>query len=196
MSDKNQFNVVFVLGGPGAGKGTQCEKIEQTFGFKHLSAGELLRQEKNSPNSQYGEEIANHLKNGSIVPVKITCSLLKRAMEASGKNKFLIDGFPRNTDNLDGWNSEMEGIAEVRNVLFFNCPDEVCVERCLTRGLTSGRTDDNKESLKKRIETYKTSTMPIIEHYRKMNLVTEIDGNRSTEEVFADVQKVFTSLDC
>ncbi|GFS19298.1 UMP-CMP kinase, partial [Elysia marginata] len=124
MADKNQYNVVFVLGGPGAGKGTQCEKIQETFGFKHLSAGELLRQEKQEPNSQYGKEIETHLKNGSIVPVKITCSLLRREMETSGKNNFLIDGFPRNKDNLDGWNLEMEGVAKVRNVLFFNCPDQ------------------------------------------------------------------------
>ncbi|GFO10720.1 ump-cmp kinase [Plakobranchus ocellatus] len=180
---KSLYNVVFVLGGPGAGKGTQCEKIQETFGFQHLSAGELLRQERQAPGSQYGEEIEGHLKNGSIVPVAITCSLLRREMDNSPKNNFLIDGFPRNKDNLDGWNIAMEGVAKVRAVLFFNCPDDVCVDRCMNRGLTSGRTDDNAESLKKRIETYRNSTMPIIEHYRALNLVTEVDGNRSPEQV-------------
>ncbi|KAK3794483.1 hypothetical protein RRG08_003636 [Elysia crispata] len=197
MADsKNQYNVVFVLGGPGAGKGTQCEKIQEKFGFEHLSAGELLRQERQAPNSQYGDEIETHLKNGSIVPVKITCSLLRREMDSSPKNNFLIDGFPRNKDNLDGWNLEMEGVAKVRAVLFFDCPDQVCVERCLNRGLTSGRTDDNEESLKKRIETYRNSTMPIIKHYRTLDLVAQVDGNRSTDEVFADVEKVFKNLAC
>ncbi|CAL1534440.1 unnamed protein product [Lymnaea stagnalis] len=198
MADKSksQYNVVFVLGGPGAGKGTQCEKIQETFGYQHLSAGELLRQERLAKGSQYGEEIEKHLKDGSIVPVAITCSLLHREMESSSKNNFLIDGFPRNKDNLDGWNEAMNGVAQVKRVLFFDCPDQVCVDRCLSRGLTSGRSDDNAESLKKRIQTYRESTMPIVDHFRKINLVSEIQGDKSADEVFEDVKKVFKALDC
>lgn len=193
-STDSMYNVVFVLGGPGAGKGTQCQKIEETFGYVHLSAGDLLRAERQKRDSQYKEEIESHIKNGSIVPVKITCFLLRMAMEASKKNNFLIDGFPRNKDNLDGWNLAMNSVAVVRKVLFFNCPDEVCVIRCLERGKTSGRTDDNKESLEKRIKTYRESTMAIIEHYREKCLVAEIQANQTEEEVFSDVTKVFQSL--
>lgn len=189
-----KYNVIFVLGGPGAGKGTQCENIVRDFGYVHLSAGELLREERQRPGSQFGEEIETHIKNGTIVPVQITCSLLKRAMESSGKERFLIDGFPRNQDNLDGWNKEMSGVATVIRVLFFNCPEEVCVERCLSRGKTSGRTDDNEESLKKRIKTYNESTMLIIEHHRKLNLVSEINAGSSREAVFEDVKKVLNDL--
>ncbi|XP_059178399.1 UMP-CMP kinase-like [Physella acuta] len=191
---KKQYNVIFVLGGPGAGKGTQCERIQNTFDYQHLSAGELLRQEREQPGSQYGDEIAKHLKEGSIVPVSITCSLLRREMENSSKNKFLIDGFPRNKDNLDGWTKAMEGVAQVKRVLFFNCPDEVCIDRCLSRGKTSGRTDDNEESLKKRIITYRESTMPIIDHFRALNLVSEVGGDKSPDEVFDEVKKVFEQL--
>ncbi|BFZ16526.1 hypothetical protein BsWGS_19565 [Bradybaena similaris] len=193
---KSKYNVVFVLGGPGAGKGTQCEQIQEKFGYVHLSAGELLRQERLQPNSEYGAEIEKHLKEGTIVPVKVTCALLRREMEQSPKNNFLIDGFPRNRDNLDGWNAEMNGVAEVRRVLFFDCPDQVCVERCLNRGLTSGRTDDNVESLQKRIQTYRESTLPIIQHYAALNLVSTVNGDRPTSEVFEDVKKVFDSLKC
>ncbi|XP_061168023.1 UMP-CMP kinase-like [Saccostrea echinata] len=189
-----KYNVIFVLGGPGAGKGTQCEYIVRDFGYVHLSAGDLLREERQRPGSQFGEEIDGHIKNGTIVPVQITCSLLKRAMENSGKNRFLIDGFPRNRDNLDGWNKEMSDVAKVIRVLFFNCSEQVCVERCLSRGKTSGRTDDNEESLKKRIKTYNESTMDIIEHYRKLNLVSEIHAEKSPEEVFEEVKKVLNDL--
>ncbi|WAR23031.1 KCY-like protein, partial [Mya arenaria] len=119
----SQYNVVFVLGGPGAGKGTQCENIVRDYGFVHLSAGDLLREERQRPSSEFGEEIEGHIKNGTIVPVQITCSLLRRAMEESGEKKFLIDGFPRNKDNLDGWNNAMKGVADVRMVLFFNCSE-------------------------------------------------------------------------
>lgn len=189
-----KYNVIFVLGGPGAGKGTQCENIVREFGYVHLSAGDLLREERQRPGSQFGEEIDTHIKNGTIVPVQITCSLLKRAMESSGKNRFLIDGFPRNQDNLDGWNKEMSDVATVIRVLFFNCPEQVCVERCLSRGKTSGRTDDNEESLKKRIKTYNESTMLIIEHYRKLDLVSEINAGNSPDAVFEDVKKVLNGL--
>ncbi|KAK7101215.1 UMP-CMP kinase-like [Littorina saxatilis] len=190
----HKYNVVFVLGGPGAGKGTQCLKIEETFGYVHLSAGDLLRAERQKMDSTFREEIEKHIKDGSIVPVEITCSLLRQAMEESNKDNFLIDGFPRNKDNLDGWNHVMDSVAVVRKVLFFNCPQDVCVGRCLERGKTSGREDDNMESLKKRIKTYTDSTMPIIEHYREKNLVAEINANQSTEEVFNDVKKVFEAL--
>ncbi|XP_078317843.1 UMP-CMP kinase-like [Crassostrea virginica] len=189
-----KYNVIFVLGGPGAGKGTQCENIVREYGYVHLSAGDLLREERQRPGSQFGEEIETHIKNGTIVPVQITCSLLKRAMENSGKDRFLIDGFPRNQDNLDGWNKEMSDVATVIRVLFFNCPEEVCVDRCLSRGKTSGRADDNEESLKKRIKTYNESTMAIIEHYRNLNLVSEIKAEHGPETVFEDVKKVLTDL--
>nr|XP_053628017.1 UMP-CMP kinase-like isoform X2 [Cherax quadricarinatus]XP_053628018.1 UMP-CMP kinase-like isoform X2 [Cherax quadricarinatus]XP_053628019.1 UMP-CMP kinase-like isoform X2 [Cherax quadricarinatus] len=79
MSDK--YNVAFVLGGPGAGKGTQCEKIVKEFGYVHLSAGDLLREERAKPGSEFGDMIEEHIKNGTIVPVEITCSLLERAMK-------------------------------------------------------------------------------------------------------------------
>ena len=100
-------NILFVLGGPGAGKGTQCAKIVENFGYVHLSAGDLLRAERKAPGSQFGELIEHHITNGTIVPVEITCSLLERAMNESEKNDFLIDGFPRNEDNLSGWNRVM-----------------------------------------------------------------------------------------
>ncbi|ESP05317.1 hypothetical protein LOTGIDRAFT_149165 [Lottia gigantea] len=192
MSD-SLYKVIFVLGGPGAGKGTQCQKIEKEFGYVHLSAGDLLRAERKKEDSQYAEEIERHIKDGSIVPVEITCALLARAMKDSGKRNFLIDGFPRNKDNLDGWNETMTNIAKVSRVIFFNCPEQICVDRCLDRGKTSGRADDNKESLVKRIDTYTNATMPIIKHYRSQDLVTEIAAEKSQDEVFEDVKKVFTS---
>ena len=94
-------NVVFVLGGPGAGKGTMCALAQNQLGWEHLSAGDLLRAERNNPDSKNGELINNYIKEGKIVPVEITVGLLGDAMQKSGKSKFLIDGFPRNPDNLE-----------------------------------------------------------------------------------------------
>lgn len=191
--DASRYNVVFVLGGPGAGKGTQCSNIIglKEYGYIHLSAGELLRAERDTPGSQFGDEIEGHITNGTIVPVEITCSLLKKAMELSGKQNFLIDGFPRNKDNLEGWHRVMNAVAIVKFVLYFTCVEETCIARCLNRGKTGGRSDDNTDSLKKRIQTYLNHTMPIIDYYKDRKLVREVDADRSTEEVFSDVKSVF-----
>ncbi|XP_069498342.1 UMP-CMP kinase [Ambystoma mexicanum] len=188
--------VVFVLGGPGAGKGTQCEKIVEKYGYTHLSAGDLLRNEQKKPDSEYGDLIKSYIKDGQIVPVEITISLLQREMDETmtsnaQKNKFLIDGFPRNEDNLQGWNKKMKDIAIVSFVLFFDCDNETCIDRCLERGKSSGRTDDNRESLEKRIQTYLQSTKPIIDQYEKSGKVKKVDASKSVDEVFSEVMTIF-----
>ncbi|KAF7223293.1 UMP-CMP kinase isoform X2 [Nothobranchius furzeri] len=185
-------NVVFVLGGPGAGKGTQCSKIVETYKCTHLSAGDLLREERCRAESKDGQLIDAYIKEGKIVPVEITINLLRKAMEEtmqkdSSKSCFLIDGFPRNEDNLHGWTRVMDGKAKVKFVLFFDCGTEVCINRCLERGKSSGRTDDNRESLEKRIQTYQQSTRPIIQLYEKQGKVRTVDASRPVDEVFADV---------
>uniref|UniRef100_A0A2K5ZUU0 Uncharacterized protein n=1 Tax=Mandrillus leucophaeus TaxID=9568 RepID=A0A2K5ZUU0_MANLE len=171
----------------------ECEKVLK-YGYTHLSAGELLRDERKNPDSQYGELIEKYIKEGKIVPVEITISLLKREMDQTmaanaQKNKFLIDGFPRNQDNLQGWNKTMDGKADVSFVLFFDCNNEICIERCLERGKSSGRSDDNRESLEKRIQTYLQSTKPIIDLYEEMGKVKKIDASKSVDEV--SVMKIF-----
>jgi len=181
--------VMFVLGGPGAGKGTQCENLVKDYSFEHLSAGDLLRAERNS-GSKDGELIQEYIKEGQIVPVEITIRLLDRAMRESSKSKFLIDGFPRNKDNLDGWNKIMHDKVNVMGVLFFDCPEDVCVKRIMKRSETSGRTDDNEESLRKRFRVYYSQTMPIINHFKEKGLVMNVNASPSPEEVYANVKKL------
>jgi len=190
-----KFNVVFVLGAPGSGKGTQCARIVQKHGFVHLSAGDLLRAEQQKAGSRYGELIRGHITGGTIVPVAITCRLLAQAMEQSDSNKFLIDGFPRNKDNVDGWEKEMGDRVNILFVLFFDCAREVCIQRCLSRGAAgSGRDDDNEASLTKRFDTYNRDTMRIIEYYDGQQLVKKFDASRNPDQIFADVSEEFTSL--
>ena len=95
-----------MLGGPGAGKGTQCANLVSDYGFVHLSAGDLLRAERDS-GSPDGEMITQFINEGKIVPVEVTVNLIKKAMAQSGGSKFLIDGFPRNQNNLEGWFTTM-----------------------------------------------------------------------------------------
>jgi len=190
-----KFNVVFVLGLPGSGKGTQCTKIASEYGYVHLSAGDLLREERSTPGSEFGELIETHIVNGTIVPVEITCRLIENAMVKSGQKNFLLDGFPRNQNNLEGWNKMMGEKVNVKNVLFFSCTQDVCRDRCLARGAAgSGRSDDNEESLKKRFVTATNSTLPIVDHYRDLQLVSEINADREIDKVYDDVKVVIDSL--
>ena len=119
FSDKD-VTVLFVLGGPGAGKGTQCSRLVSTHGFAHLSAGDLLRAEQSRPGSDFGELISTCIKDGTIVPMEVTIKLLENAMRdemtARGTKRFLIDGFPRKMDQAVRFE---EDVCRARLVLFY-----------------------------------------------------------------------------
>jgi UMP-CMP kinase len=184
-------NVVFVLGGPGAGKGTMCELAESQLGWTHFSTGDLLRTELDNggPSATTIEEI---LAAGKLVPNEITVTLLKNAMEhvtrTTGKNNFLLDGFPRSLDNLKGWYEIFGRDVELPKMLYFECPIDVLEQRILGRAKYTGRSDDNVESLKLRFETFKAETMPTIEHFKSLDKCVEIDTSQDRQAVYALVQ--------
>ena len=182
--------IVFVLGGPGAGKSTQCQLISDELGYVHFSVGELLREERLRPGSQYGALIESHFEEGSIVPVEISCNLLKLAMEECGwqNGKFLVDGFPRNMDNLAGWKKAMDGLVEEKLCLFFDCPESVMEERVLARRETCGRSDDNIQTFRKRVKTCVDSTMPVVEMFRKEGKLRVVNTDRTVPAVYADIK--------
>lgn len=191
--------VLFVLGGPGAGKGTQCEKILNEFPeWAHISAGDCLRAERQNPKSKDGEMINKIIKEGNIVPVEITVKLLQNAMAAemaNGKSSFLIDGFPRNLDNVIGWEREVGDKAQVLGVLYFEASEAAMEKRLVGRGATSGRVDDNIESIRKRFRTYHGETMPIIMKYQEKGMVFSIDGMPPSDEVFMHTRYKIRSID-
>jgi UMP-CMP kinase len=190
--------VVFVLGGPGAGKGTQCAKLVSDYGFMHLSAGDLLRAEQERPGSEFGQLIRDCIKDGKIVPMEVTVQLLENAMADAlrvncpksplnkAKGKFLIDGFPRKMDQAVRFE---EAVCPAKFVLFFDCPEEEMEKRLLKRGETSGRSDDNSESIKKRFRTFVETSMPVVDRYEKEGRVVRVLATKSAEEVYKDVKK-------
>ena len=181
-------NVVFVLGGPGAGKGTMCELAEAQLGWTHLSTGDLLRAERlaGGPTAAALEEI---FAAGKLVPNEITVTLLKDAMEkmtrTTGKNKFLLDGFPRSLTNLEGWYEIFGREAELPKMLYFECPYAVLENRIMGRAKYTGRTDDNVRSLKLRFDTFKAETLPIVELFKSKNKCVEIDTSGDRQAVYA-----------
>mmetsp|Transcript_11663 Transcript_11663/g.17124 ORF Transcript_11663/g.17124 Transcript_11663/m.17124 type:complete len:224 (+) Transcript_11663:113-784(+) len=188
--------IVFVLGGPGAGKGTQCQLLNDRLGWSHLSAGDLLRAERKRKGPT-ADLINSKIANGQIVPAEITVGLLKQGMEAeyeaNGCTKFLIDGFPRSQGNVDAWNRNM-GKHAVEFVLNLACPEEVLMGRLLERGETSGRNDDNIDVIRKRFQTFQKECKPIVELYEKQNRVRNVASDQPVEEVYQEVAALFQNL--
>lgn len=201
--DHNKVTVVYVLGGPGAGKGTQCTKLSQDFDFCHLSAGDLLRAEQNRDGSQYGELIRTCIREGSIVPKEVTSKLLENAMAAEiqsrsghrgwpdGEGRFLIDGFPRKMDQALLFD---EVVCPASLVIHFTTTEDVMLERLLERGKTSGREDDNIDSIRKRFRTYYEQTMPVIEHYSNLGKLVEIDSTKSIDMLYGETSVIIRKL--
>ena len=227
----NRFRILFVLGGPGkfdafvavvgityrifshlvnkncskgSGKGTQSELMVQNYPVAHFSVGELLR---NVPDdSPYKATIDAKLVAGQIVPVEISLSLLKAAMEAtpSKHTLFLVDGFPRNYDNLSGWCRVMQTVSALESVLVYQCPFPVLQDRILERAKISGRSDDNIESVKKRFKTFESETVPVVQILRSVSencpsdrqrwSVEDISGDRSLDDVWASTQQTLNRL--
>lgn len=190
----NDVTVVFFLGGPGSGKGTQSANLVKDYGFVHLSAGDLLRAEQVREGSQYGELIKTYIREGKIVPMEITVVLLSNAMAdslasapppAGAKARFLIDGFPRKLDQAVFFEKT---VCPSEVVLFLDCPEEVMEQRLLKRGETSGRDDDNAESIRKRFRTFVDTSMPVVEDFEKKGKVVAVKATGSVDEVYATVK--------
>jgi len=195
--------VVFVLGGPGAGKGTQCSKLVRAaraarhslsrppsqvrdYGFTHLSAGDLLRAHMQTDSAD-GRLVAELIANGQIVPSSVTVNLLTSAMASSGCSRFLIDGFPRNSENRDAW--ERVAGYDCTFVLFYDVSEEVMTQRLL--GRNQGRTDDNAATIAKRFRVFEDSTRPVLAHYEAKGKLVRVDGGRGVEEVYEATRPAF-----
>merc|ERR1711936_439136 len=158
--------IVWVLGGPGCGKGTQCDKIVAKYGFTHLSSGDLLR-----------EEVASGSDRGKSLTA--TEAMIKKL---GGSKGFLIDGYPREVAQGEEFE---KAIAPCKHILYFEVSDATMTQRLLKRAETSGRADDNEETIKKRLVTFHQHSEPVIKHYASKCSV--IAAERGVDEIFADV---------
>ncbi|KAJ8379750.1 hypothetical protein SKAU_G00005280 [Synaphobranchus kaupii] len=184
--------IIFVVGGPGAGKGTQCRKIVAKYGYTHLSTGDLLRAEVSS-GSEKGKELSAIMKKGELVPLETILEMLRLAMieKAAASKGFLIDGYPRNVKQGTEFENE---VADPTILLYIEVKPDTMVERLLNRGKTSGRVDDNAVTIKNRVKLFYEATEPILDFYEDKGIIRKVDGEGTREEVFDHVVAVMDSL--
>ena len=137
------------------------------------------------------------MAEGKYVPVKITCGLLKQAMDSLGKSKiFLIDGYPRNQDNIDGWKEIFGNNYKLIATIILQCNEEELEKRLLERAKTSGRVDDNIETIRKRFRTHIEQSLPSEAQLKEMGPVVEVQGIGSVEEVFKGISDKLDKILC
>ena len=178
------MNIV-LFGPPGAGKGTQAKLICEKYLLNHLSTGDLLRKES-SKETNLGIQIKNTINDGKLVSNETTIELIKQFIDENKNNKkgFLFDGFPRNKKQAELLDHLMVSIDEkILCVILLNVNEDVLKERIMNRSATEGRSDDNLETLSKRLHTYSSETEPLIEYYSSQNLVRKVHGTGEISDI-------------
>jgi adenylate kinase len=179
------FNLI-LFGPPGSGKGTQSEKLIAKYGLKHLSTGDLLRHEINNQ-TPLGKEAQNFMDKGQLVPDEVVIGMISSALDENPDAKgFLFDGFPRTQAQAKALDNLLElKEAPIAAMLALDVSEEELVKRLLKRGETSGRSDDNNESvIRARIVEYHNKTAMVADYYRQFDKVVMIKGEGTVDDIF------------
>jgi adenylate kinase len=188
---------VLLVAPPGAGKGTQAEKLASHYGVVHLSSGERLRHEVNAE-TELGEAASEYLQRGDLVPDDLIFEMMMGpVLEASRHGGYVLDGFPRNLRQAEAayQTAQQDAQIELQAVIRLDVSGEELTRRLLARAQIEGRSDDSEEVIAHRFQVYATETEPLLAFYRGRGLVVEINGEQDEERVFADIVRSFTIRD-
>jgi len=188
------LNVV-IFGAPGSGKGTQSAFISEKYGLEHLSTGDLLRSELQTK-SDLGTLIDSYISKGNLVPDQLIINMLANVLDTKKSEKgYIFDGFPRTTAQAEALKIMLaERDMNVSIVLDLAVTEEELINRLLNRGKTSGRSDDNFETIQKRIQVYNSMTIPVKDFYIKEGLVLDIKGIGTMDAIFGRITKAIDAL--
>lgn len=159
---------IVIFGAPGSGKGTQSDLLVKKYGFKHISTGDVLRAEiKNG--TELGNTAKGFIDNGQLIPDSLMIDILASVYDSLCPCEGVIfDGFPRTIPQAEALKEMLaKRGTEVSGMLELDVPNEMLIERLVNRGKTSGRADDNEETIRKRLDVYNNQTAPLIEWYEK-----------------------------
>ncbi len=185
---------IIICGAPGSGKGTQSALIKDKYNLLHLSTGDLLRAEI-AAKSELGRIAEGYIANGQLVPDEMIINILDKAIEekeaAAQYNGLILDGFPRTVAQAEA----LEGLMQKRNkdlsvLLDLTVEEDELIDRLIKRGQTSGRSDDNLETIKKRLDVYHEKTEPVNDFYKKQNKYVSVEGTGTIEEIFGRICEV------
>jgi len=181
--------VIFVIGGPGAGKRTQCVRLTQGFNFVYLNLGSLLQDEV-AAETELGTEIYQHMQNGTSVPDSVTLQLLKQAMaKRQDTNRFLIDGFPRSLEQAKRFE---QSVGCVAFLLYLEASPDILKARVGGRATKApGKVDDTPATIDKRLKIFEDQTLNMVRYYEPIGKVRKVDAAKSIDEVFEDAKRSF-----
>ena len=187
---------IILFGPPGSGKGTQAELLVERFGLLHISTGDLFRYEIGNK-TPLGVEAKSYIDRGALVPDSITIGMLKNKMDSNPDVKGIIfDGFPRTIPQAEALDNLLnaKGCA-VNAIIALEVEEEEIVKRILSRGKTSGRSDDNDESIiRHRIQVYRNETSPVFNYYDVKGKGVKIPGTGSIEDIATQLAIVMHRL--
>lgn len=183
------MNIV-IFGAPGSGKGTQSEKIIAEYGLHHISTGELLRAHIAS-GTHLGKVADQYISQGLLIPdelmLEVLSELFKEKPELAEKG-VIFDGFPRTIAQADALAELLKGYdTEIHSVIGLEVDEDELIRRILERGKTGGRADDNLETVRKRLDVYHKQTAPLRDYYKACGKYVGIEGNRTVDEIFDDI---------
>lgn len=182
---------IVIFGAPGSGKGTQSDKMIAQYGFEHISTGDVLRNEiKNG--TELGKTAKSYIDQGQLIPDELMIDILASVYDSFGKEHkgVIFDGFPRTIPQAEALKKMLaERGHKVAAMIELDVPEDELMKRLILRGQQSGRSDDNEETIKKRLTVYHSQTAPLIDWYKNEKLYAHIKGIGELETITADVCK-------
>jgi adenylate kinase len=218
----SELNLI-LLGPPGAGKGTQAERLREDFGLPHISTGDILRAQV-AEGTEFGEQARRYMDAGELVPDEVIVGMIVARIDAGdARDGFLLDGFPRNEGQADALGEALAGLdRRLTAALLVEVPDEELVRRLAGRRVCVKnpshiyhiefdppkhegvcdqdgsrllqREDDREETIRRRLEVYHSQTEPLIGYYDRAGLLRRLDGRRDAEEVHAHIRATVATL--
>jgi len=179
---------VLLIGPPGSGKGTQGERLAQRLGIEHIAAGDLLRAEV-SAQTPLGRQVSAIMQRGDLVPDEVILNLiLPKVVAAAAARGYVLDGFPRSLDQAVEARKLAERVdASPDAVVYLDAPRDVLVRRIVARAAVEGRSDDNRETVRNRLQVFDEATEPLVEYYRDRGLLHVIDAAQDEHAVTAAI---------
>ncbi len=176
---------LLLIGAPGAGKGTQAERLAERFNITHISSGDLLRQHVRDQTS-IGQTIKAYVDAGDLVPDSVVLDMLRKPVVAAAESGgYVLDGFPRTVDQAKAAFEVAHSLGvEVQAAVHLDVPDEELIRRLLARGRGS---DDSAEVIAHRLQVYREKTIPLLEYYAGREWMFAVDGTRPPDQVHEDI---------